>query len=164
MIYTPDDYNQYDVLNVPMSFTLATIYMLKHFIIFTLPMVAQTMPAVVKFAHAHVSVTLMIVSIPAILVLFASLRRTPYAGKIPRWLWKNAKILLFSSVFLEISIIVSFALLNIKQFDAASLLFLYIDSIIVLYLWRSKRLKDVLAEFPVPEREKLAKTINDRLM
>ncbi len=156
MIYTPDDYNQYDVLNVPASFTLANFYMLKHFIIFVLPMVAKTMPEVVKFAHTQLSVTLMIVSIPATFVLFGMVRRVPHAGKIPRLLWKNAKILLFSSLFVEMVIIIAFAFLKIKTFSATSLLFLYIDTVIIIYLWRSKRLKDVLAEFPITEREKLA--------
>ncbi|MDM8558362.1 DUF2919 family protein [Candidatus Parabeggiatoa sp. HSG14] len=146
--YRFEDYNEYNVLKVPLLLVLASIYLLKHFLIFALPMIS-TIPFLVRFAHLQFSVPLVLSGIPAILVIVAMLRRIPKTrSPILRGIWQWGKALLLSSLLLEVGFTILYIVLELKKFNEVSLVFLYLDIVLIIYLIKSQRVREVFAEFP----------------
>jgi hypothetical protein len=148
MKYRFEDYNQYNVLKIPLMLVLTSIYLLKQLVIFILPMISA-IPVLVKFAHQHFTIALLLSSLPVIPVLIAMLMRAPKTkSTLIRWIWQNSRLFLLSSLALEILSIVLYVVFEIKKFNEVSLIFLYIDAILIIYLFKSQRVRDVFAEFP----------------
>jgi hypothetical protein len=158
--YSFSDYNEYNVLKTPLAFILSAIYLLKYFVILILlPIMSKIpklgtsieplMPYIGQFAHNHINLLLLLPSIPALLVVIAVTKRAPSTEKAwIRTVWKNARVLLLIAVLLDLFLLTLFLVLDLKHLSALLLLILYLDAVILLYLLRSKRLPDVLAEFP----------------
>jgi len=161
--YTPDDYNQYNVLNVPLSLLLATLYLLKHYFIVAIPFFAK-IPLINRLAsplnnvvpsQEYSGVLLLFSCIPALLVGISMARRLPQSKEYMRWIWKKGRQLLLSSIILEMLIIVIYLVLEIHKFSSVTLIFLYIDAVLIVFLLKSKRVNDAFAEFPAfEEKEK----------
>jgi len=161
--YTPDDYNQYNVLNVPLPLALANFYLLKHYLIAAIPFFAK-IPLLGRIAsplmdilpsQEHSGVLLLYSCIPALLVAISMARRLPHSGDYLRWIWKRGRALLLSSIILEMLIITVYLWLDIHKFSSVTLIFLYIDAVLILFLFKSRRAKDAFAEFPAfKEKEK----------
>lgn len=158
MLYTPDDYNQYDVLHVPVVLSLTTIYLLKHYLITALPFLA-TVPFVSMIAaplidvipsHSYSSRALLYASIIPLLVTMAMARRVPTAGHLFRFIWSWGRILLIISVVLEVSLVILYAAMDWKKLNDVTLIFIYLDVIAFMYLLRSQRVRDTFAQFPDP--------------
>lgn len=156
ILYTPDDYNQHNVLHVPTTLVLISFYLLKHYLIFALPMMAN-LPMIQKVArplltlmpsHEYTSGALLYSCIPALLVIISMARRLPKTGPFLRWIWHRGRLLLLSSLGLEIGFILLYVALGIKKFNEVSLMFIYIDVVIIVYLFKSERIHDVFTEFP----------------
>lgn len=146
--YSFEDYNQYNVLKIPFVLILANLYLIKQIIIFVLPMISS-IPFLVKLAHEHFSVPLLLSSIPALLVIMAMFRRVPKThSRIIRGIWQWGRVLLLSSLVLEIGFIILYVVLDIKKFNEVSLMFLYIDVVLIIILVKSQRVRDAFAEFP----------------
>ena len=161
--YTPDDYNKYNVLNVPPSLLWANLYLLKHYLIFAVPFFAK-IPLISKIAkplsnvipsEEYSGVLLLYSCIPALLVLVSMARRLPHSQDYMRWIWKRGRQLLLTSIILEMVIIAIYLLLEIQKFSSVTLAFLYIDVVLIVFLFKSRRVNDALAEFPAfKEKEK----------
>ncbi len=146
--YRFEDYNEYNVLKIPLNLISVNLYLLKHFLIFVLPMIS-TIPVLVKFAHEQFSLVLLLSCIPAALVIVGMVRRVPKTrSRIIRWIWRKGLFLLLSSLVLEIGFIVLYAVLAIKKFNEVSLMFVYIDAVLIIFLVKSQRVRDVFTEFP----------------
>jgi hypothetical protein len=146
--YRFEDYNEYNVLKIPLLLILVNIYLLKQFLIFALPMIS-TIPFLVKFAHQQFSIPLVLSGIPALLMIVAMLRRIPKTrSRILRKIWGWGKTLLLSSLVLEMGFIILYIVLGLKTFNETSLIFLYLDLVFIIYLLKSQRVRDVFAEFP----------------
>jgi len=162
LFYTPDDYNQYNVLNVPLSLVLANLYLLKHYLIFAIPFFAK-IPLINRIAdplnnvipsEEYSGILLLFSCVPALLVVISMARRLPPSGDYLRWIWKRGRQLLLSSIILEMLIIATYLLLEIKKFSSVTLIFLYIDAVLIVFLFKSKRVNDAFAEFPAFEEKK----------
>jgi hypothetical protein len=151
--YRFEDYNEYNVLKIPLTLILTTLYLLKQIVIFILPMVSS-IPFLTKFAHLHFDLALLLLSIPAILVLISMIRRVPKTRlRLIRWSWHWGRFLLLSTLFLEIGFIILYLVLGIKKFNEVTLIFLYLDAVLIFYLMKSQRVRDVFAEFPTKEKK-----------
>ncbi len=156
--YSFEDFNQHNVLKIPFTLKLTTIYLLKHFFLAFIPVLAllpkmrmQSMSdMLVQFAHQVTTTELLLSCIPAMLVFGAMGRRLPYIeeNSFYRKIWRNGRILLLISVSLELLFFTMYLLLGTKSISEYTLGLLYIDVMIVLYLVRAQRVKDVFAEFP----------------
>ncbi|WP_176329790.1 DUF2919 family protein [Thioflexithrix psekupsensis] len=158
--YSFSDYNEYNVLKIPLAFILSAIYLLKYFVILILlPILSKVpklgtsieplMPYIGQFAHQHVNLLLLLPSIPALLVVIAATKRAPTTQATwIRTVWKNARMLLLLAVLLDLFLLTLFLLLGLKHLSGLLIVILYLNAVILLYLLRSKRLPDVLAEFP----------------
>ncbi|RKZ92969.1 MAG: hypothetical protein DRR19_02670 [Candidatus Parabeggiatoa sp. nov. 1] len=149
--YSFEDYNEYNVLKIPLTLILVNLYLVKHFLIFVLPMIS-TIPVLVKFAHEQFSIALLLSSIPAALVIVGMVRRVPNTrSRIIGLIWRKGRFLLLSSLVLEISFIALYVVLGLKKFNEVSLMFVYIDVVLIIFLVRSQRVRDVFTEFPEKE-------------
>jgi hypothetical protein len=154
--YTPDDYNQYNVLDVPFSLVLANVYLLKHYLIVAIPFFAKVpfiniaaLPlANVLPSQGQSNMLLLYSCIPALLVGISMARRLPHSGDYLRWIWQRGRLLLLSSIILEMLISIIYVLLEINTFSTSTLIFLYIDAVLIVFLFKSQRAKDAFAEFP----------------
>ncbi|HDN26154.1 MAG TPA: DUF2919 family protein, partial [Thioploca sp.] len=87
--YSFEDYNEYNVLKIPLTLILVNLYLVKHFLIFVLPMIS-TIPVLVKFAHEQFSIALLLSSIPAALVIVGMVRRVPNTrSRIIGLIWRK---------------------------------------------------------------------------
>jgi hypothetical protein len=157
LLYTPDDYNQHGVLHVPFFLALTSLYLLKHWFIALFSVMKITSDAksmigsLVLFLPSaeHSSSLLLYACLPAILVTFSMARRNPKnRSTFLRWVWQRGRLFLLSSLLLEIGLLIFYIMLGIKKLDEVLLMFLYIDVILMIYLIRSQRVRDVFAEFP----------------
>jgi len=148
MKYSFDDYNQYNVLKIPLMLVLTSIYLLKQILIFVLPMISA-IPFLVKFAHQHFTIALLLSSFPVIPLLIVMLIRAPKRQSIIiRWIWERGRLFLLSSLVLEITSIILYVVFELNKFNEISLMFLYIDAVLIVSLLKSQRVRDVFAEYP----------------
>ncbi len=153
MKYGFDDYNEYNILKIPLPVVLINIYLLKNFLIFVLPMISP-IPIVKDFAHEQFSIALLFSGIPAAMVIGGMLRRIPETRSvIIRWIWGWGRMLLLASLVMEIGFIILYVVLGLSKFNGVSLAFIYIDLVLMIFLVKSQRMRDVFAEFPEPEKK-----------
>jgi Protein of unknown function (DUF2919) len=159
LFYTPDDYNKYDVLNVPLSLVMVNLYLLKHYFIFAFPVmvqlpmisiVAQSLEQIIP-SQNYSNGALLYSCIPALLVLVSMVRRVPSTGSFLRWVWQHGRRLLLLSLALEMGVISLSIGLHLQKLTEVSLAFLYIDMWLILFLLKSRHVKDVFTEFPQPK-------------
>jgi hypothetical protein len=154
--YTPDNYNQYGVLKLPSFLILATFYLLKHYFIIAFPIMAHIpmigmviQPLIQVMPSAQYSSGALLYScIPALLVFISMAMRKPTASAWLGWIWKKSKWLLLSSIVLEIALFSLYIVLGIKKLNEVILMFIYIDVVLIIYLMRSQRIRDAIAQFP----------------
>jgi len=156
--YSFEDFNKYNVLKVPFTLRLTVIYLLKHFFLAFIPLLAilpkmrmkDMADILLEFAHNVTTTELLISCIPAMLVFGAMGRRLPFIedGSLYRKIWRNGRILLLASVGLELLFFSVYLLLGIKPINEYTLGLVYLDVMIALYLFRAQRVKDVFTEFP----------------
>lgn len=89
--------------------------------------------------------------VPALLVIYAMIRRVPGAEAPARWIWKHGRLLVGAALLADVILAaalsdVSFG--HLRSGDAGTLARLAFDGAILTYLARSRRLKDVFADFP----------------
>jgi hypothetical protein len=142
------NYNEYQVLKVPGFLLLAMIYLLKHLVIFVLPLISQ-IPAFIQFAHTHFSLPLLLSSTPVIPLIISWLRRVPQTRSlIIRRIWQYGRLLLITSLLSELILIILFNMVGQYKMDETWLLFLYLDLVFIIYVLKSQRVRDVFAQFP----------------
>jgi len=155
--YTPDDYNQYNVLHIPFTLLLITIYLLKHYFIVALPFLARV-PVFNMLAEPllllvipdqHSSGPLFYASFLAFIVMVSMASRLPQTrSAFLRWVWQHGYAILLLNLLLEIAFIALYAWLGFKKFNGISLAFIYLDAVFIVVLLKSSRIRDVFAEFP----------------
>lgn len=88
--------------------------------------------------------------IPAVLVFWAYTQRTPDGGTLARWTWKHGIWLLTASLTIQ-SVPALLALTRGKFFGAdllASPWVLFAGGVMLLYLFKSARVRDAFSDFP----------------
>jgi hypothetical protein len=55
-----------------------------------------------------------------------------------------------------------YLVLGITKFNEVTLIFLYFDAVLIFYLIKSQRIRDVFAEFPTIEEKKTGERIKDK--
>jgi len=157
-------YNEYGVLRIPAILVAINLYLLKYYFLALIPALGllpkikrameSIMPVITDFAHTQVTMPMLLSCIPALLVMVAMTKRIP-ATNSPKivWLWQHSLWFLLASVFLELGLIGSYLMLGIKTVNGAILLIVYLDLLIIFYLFKSEWLRDIFAEFPKSDIE-----------
>ena len=160
------DFNKYDswyydddfCLKPPVLLTAAMVYLCRSFLIMMLILAATTrgrtsggMEAFLPGGEHPMSIGL--TAIPAMLVLYARVRRSHKAGDFVRRIWKRGRLLLGLSAALEIATGAFLLYSSVGEARDADLLrvaFLMLDVYILLYMVFSKHVRDVFSDFPPP--------------
>jgi len=162
-IYTPDDYNQHNVLKVPGYLPLILLYMLRYPVLYVLsynPLMGSSLEFLEHFAGKQLNWLVLLASVPVLLIVAAMVQRTPLGSSFIRRIWQHGHMLLLFSISTSLFGILLYALLGWKSFNELFLVLTYLDFMLLLFLWRSKRIRDVFSEFPAydpnydPEKEK----------
>ena len=158
--YSFQDINEYNVIKVSFSLAASTTYLLKYFILLiALPVLLKlpgmsdadkaVSPYIEQFAQNHLNLLLLASSIPALFVFVAMLKRVPTTlSPFLRKIWQNGRLILLISVFIDLGLLALFLLTGVKKLNETLIVILYVDALIVWFLFKSKRLKDTFAEFP----------------
>ncbi|MFC1681890.1 hypothetical protein ACFL1S_08995, partial [Pseudomonadota bacterium] len=80
----------------------------------------------------------------------ALVRRVPDAGKTWQWIWNKCRAFLMASATLELTLLTTYVLMGKRELDGVVMAFTYLDLMILIYLFRSRRLIDVFKDFPGP--------------
>jgi hypothetical protein len=148
MKYNFDDYNEYNVLKIPVILIVLNIYLLKQFVIFLLPMISS-IPFFKTLAHEQFHIALLTASLPAVFVIMSMIRRVPSTKSVLLiWFWKHGRSLLLLNLISELVLLGLFLWFGIQQLNGINLMFLYLNAVFVAYLVRSPRIRDVFADFP----------------
>jgi hypothetical protein len=156
--YSFEDFNKYNVLKTPWLLLFAIIYLLKHFFLAFIPVMAllpkmrmeDMSTMLVDFAHSVTTTELLLSCIPAMLVFGALGNRLPKTkpDSLYRKIWHNGRLLLLISIILELILVGFYLLIGWKPLNEYTLAILYIDLMLAIYIWRAQRVKDVFADFP----------------
>jgi hypothetical protein len=155
--YASWSYDDDFCLKPPLLLTATVLYLCRSFLIMMLVLAASTrgrptgMETFLPSGEHPMSIGL--TAVPALLVLYARIRRTVAAGKFVRWLWKHGRVLLATSAAMEIGTAVLLLSISASQPGDSDLLrvtFLILDVYILLYVLLSKHVRDVFSDFPPP--------------
>lgn len=153
-IYPPEDYNTYHVLKVPVTILLLGLYLLKHPFFLALPYVIEAR-TVSDFAATQFDPGLMVLGVVAALWLFIGMsRRVPGAAKWVEWMWKHTYGVLIGAVALDALGYGVYLALGLKSLDAGMLGLLYLDAMILFFLYRSTYSREMFQQFPQKETPK----------
>jgi hypothetical protein len=151
--YDSWSFDDHFCLRPPFVLTAAIVYLCRSFLLVTLILAASTrgrdtgMEALLPGGDHPMSIGL--TAIPAMLVLYARIRRSPKAGRLARWAWKQGRWLLASSAILEIvSGVLLLSSSDGAAHDSIRIAFLFLDFYILLYVLLSKHVRDVFSDFP----------------
>jgi hypothetical protein len=146
-VFSPDDFNQYNVLKIPSSLYLMLIYLNKYFLLVVLPSIgAGDLSAIVKWFK--IDLLMMTSCFPALAVLIAALYRIPSPHKWAKPVWKNGGFLLMISSAMDLIILSIYIVLERRIADTPLIALLAINVGIIIYLLRSAYIKEMFKEFP----------------
>ena len=73
-----------------------------------------------------------------------------------RWIWRNGRYLIFSSVALYLGIVTLRNGLVLSNYAAIKWAMMAGNAVVAFYVWRSQFIRDLFEEFPPPEEEEEA--------
>jgi hypothetical protein len=141
-------YDQYFCLKPPLLLILAIVFLCRGFLmpfivlLTSVKRAAGDTAALVSGSEHAVS---MLAAVPAVLVLYAMIRRVPEANRFARWAWKHARFLLTLSILFDVSL--GIVTLHLHE-QALTAVRLALDLYILIYIHSAKRVKDTLSDFP----------------
>ncbi|HUN74174.1 MAG TPA: DUF2919 family protein [Steroidobacteraceae bacterium] len=154
--YGLDDYNGDLCLKPPLLLWIAMLYLSRGILLFVLSttgsMAALSSDAV-TLLRGSLSPEMVIPSVMAAAVLCALLRRMPSASKPVRWIWTNGQFLLAAAALADLVLqLLDSPLLRGDTYDqpAWPLVAATVDLYFLAYVFASRRVRDVFADFPAP--------------
>ena len=78
-----------------------------------------------------------------------------------RWIWRNGRYLIFSSVALYLGIVTLRNGLVLSNYAAIKWAMMAGNAVVAFYVWRSQFIRDLFEEFPPPEKEEEAEPETD---
>lgn len=97
----------------------------------------------------------LLAQIPALLVVYAMIRRAPSGDFAARWIWKRGRMILAASLLADAYLAAAFSGISFAHMHAEALgplTMMALDAGILLYLALSGRVKDSFASFPAASR------------
>ena len=96
--------------------------------------------------------------VPGIIVLSASVNRTPSAGEKIRWVWANAAKILMLGLLISTAATIRFykqEQQSILSLECLGFWVVLLNFVFVLYLYFSRQVKELFADFPLSEQEEI---------
>ena len=82
--------------------------------------------------------------------------RRPDSKDVYRWIWRNGRYLIFSSVALYLGIVTLRNGLVLSNYAAVEWVMIAGNAVVAFYAWRSEFIRDLFHEFPPPEEKEKA--------
>lgn len=153
-IYSFNDYDKYNSLKAPFVLFLLIAYSMRHGLLW-LGVSTVSFSDAIELMNDFTDETYcayFLCGIQGVILLIALINRQPKAGKIIRWIWRNGKNLLASSLALHLIVSTTLAISNpMRHLSASQTMFFLFDVIGFIYLYRSQRMRDIFADFPSTE-------------
>ena len=155
--YPISSFNQYACLKPNALMAIITLYLLKPFLIAASSVVykGDSSSLINLFYTNKLTISLeAAATIPVFFLLFAWTRRAPGATKLVQYIWRNGKILIITTAFLQLCVTSSPLWLPVRSIMTRSSwlqLLLYISIIITTIL--STYMRDCFADFPEYNQE-----------
>lgn len=153
--YHPDSLDSYLCLKPPFVMKVAMIYAIRHMAMVFLVFSPISMGDL-SYLKAFLTPPYVASDVPGLLVVIAWALRHPGAHDVWRWIWRRGRILLTIGIALNLSLLTAFEVGNLFSVyfwggrEAVTVFSLILDAMVLLYLWRSKTVPEVFAEFPAP--------------
>jgi len=149
-VYTPDDYDKFDVLSPPSGLWVILLYGMKYIFLILLPQLPRVGDNM-KWLSDSIPLdwSLLFTSLPPLLLLFAWVKRSPKGAGWHRTLWSNGRLLLLLCFGGELSLFLLHVILG-ESPNEILLVMGYLNIMLLLYIIRANRLRDAFAEFPDP--------------
>jgi hypothetical protein len=153
--YHPDSLDSYMCLKPPFMMKVAMIYAIQHMAMIFLVFSPISMG---DLSYMKVFLTPQYVAsdLTGLLVVIAWALRHPEANDVWRWVWRNGRILLTIGIALNLVLLAIYEVGNLVSAffwggrEIVTFMSLLLDVMVLLYLWRSKTVLEVFAEFPAP--------------
>jgi hypothetical protein len=149
--YAPSCYDEKFHLRVSPLLWLVILWSTHHVLALGVAAMANSgeiFSAAMKYAYNLPS---LLSDIPGVLVLFARMNRSPVAGDRIRWVWRNGRALLALGLCMQLGAVVMLRWKAIAELDETTLATLCVTAVLLAALLASRYIKDVFADFPLPE-------------
>ncbi|MCK4951000.1 MAG: DUF2919 family protein [Gammaproteobacteria bacterium] len=153
-------FNAYDknlCLKLNPGLWLVIIFLLRPYIIaiFSLVNMSDRM-SLIRMVGPGTGMTIStIMAFPAIMVIYAWIKRTPDASARVRWIWRHGRELLAASALLTIIYILAIQLFfKTIKLNLIGVLPIVICPVILYYLYKSQHVRDIFSDFPENKSQK----------
>ena len=150
---TLDDFDEHGCLKITFGLWLVIVYLCRHVVLLVLGAASSFANFTYGQRGANYSVVfsdpwLLMASAPALVVLFAAVRRTPSAPRLLRTLWRAGRLVLVLAASLDLAVLAALVGLGGLTVQSGHIAQGFFDVLCLLYLTRTQRVKDTFADFP----------------
>jgi hypothetical protein len=146
--YEYGSYDQFFCLKPPLLLILAIVFLCRGFLMPFIVLIAslkRTAGDTAALVSGSEHAVAMLAAVPAVVVLYAMIRRSPAANRFARWAWKHGRLLLTLSILFDVS--VGIVTLHLHE-SALTPVRLILDVYILFYIHTARRVKDTFSDFP----------------
>lgn len=147
-------YDKHYCLKPPLALLAATVFACREFLLPLVLLIGSLKGGAqyeIDFLFAEHRGATLLAQIPALLVVYAMIRRMPSGDAAARWIWKRGRMILGVSLLADAYLAAAFSDLSVAHLHAEAmgpLARMTLDVGILLYLALSGRVKDSFASFP----------------
>jgi hypothetical protein len=154
--YGPEDYDKNLCLRVDLGMWLTVIFLMRPYVIMILSFANRRAPMELIdwfFPHRTTMALAALASLPVMLFVYGWVRRNPDATARQRQFWRRGRLLLGLSSALNI-LLLPIPSVFVGNFDwnPAFWIQIVVSAGILVYVWRSRRVIDTLADYPVARK------------
>ena len=155
--FNPAEYDDDGTLRIGQLLWLTMLYLSRHLLLLMIGAVSSLIGSrngldSSALATLYSAPQFLLASLPALLLIAAAIRRSPRAGKLPRWVWRHGKWWLLAAAIIDL-LLLGIALTSGHQhLNELHGLWGVIDLYVLAYVLRSRRLPLVFADFPAPDK------------
>ena len=151
-------YNRYGVLRVRWPFWLVMVALMRHLLLLLMIGLSHRGAAgdSIGVMATLIDPKFIPADVPAVILLFADGARVPSSGGLARFLWRHGKILMTLSIATFLGIMVWRQGFVPARYSPADVAEIGVNLALLVYVWLSRYLRDLFAQFPAPDADKTA--------
>jgi hypothetical protein len=154
--YSASSYDDNFCLKPPVLLWLAVLYLSRAFLLLVIYVVSsmslsRVNPQAVAELRGTVSIYAFIPALVAAPVLYGLLCRGPSSGGLVRWLWSHGRTILMLATVVDAAISIGSSGIiggDAGDLNAAFLVATLFDAYFLVYIFATRRIRDVFADFP----------------
>ena len=156
---TLDDLDEYGCLKISFGLWIVIVYLCRHLVL----LILGATSSLANFTYGQLGASYSVIyshpwflaaSAPAVAVLLAAIRRSPSAPAVIRNLWRVGAPLLVAAAVLDLAILGALLGLGGVSIKTSHFFQAFVDVICLVYLTRTRRVRDTFADFPSAQDKK----------